>query len=130
MTGCSTSAALRWVAMVTAMRMADCMFSAPARFFAGDVEGGAVVDGGADDGDAEAHVDGGVERDELHGDVALIVIHGDDEVVGAVGSAEEDGVGGDGAFAVDALGAAGFDGRPDEEFVFFAETGRARRRGG
>src|ERR1039458_8404601 len=40
---------------------------------AGDVECGAVVDGGADDGDAERDVDGALEVDELHRDVALVV---------------------------------------------------------
>src|ERR1700722_4394861 len=33
---------------------------------AGDVEGGAVIDGGADDGDTEGNVDGLLEVDELH----------------------------------------------------------------
>ncbi len=97
--------------MVTAMRMAAFMLAASGDVLAGDVEGGAVIDRGAQDGNAEGHVHGGLEVEELHGDVALVVIHGDDEIVRAVGGAEEDGVGRDGAFAVDAAGAAGFDWR-------------------
>ena len=88
---------------------------------AGDVEGGAVVDGGADDGDAEGDVDGGLEVDELHGDVALVVIHGDDEIEFAAQAADEDGVGGVGAGAVDAQLAGLFDGGGDDGGVLGAE---------
>ena len=55
---------------------------------AGDVEGGAVIDGGADDRQAERDVDAGkllpaagrgidLEAEQLHRDVSLVVIHRD-----------------------------------------------------
>jgi hypothetical protein len=53
--------------------------------------------------------------------VALIVIHGDDEIVRTVGGAEKDGVGRNRAFTVDARRAAGFDCGEDEALVFGAE---------
>ena len=72
---------------------------------AGDVEGGAVIDRGAVDRQAERDVHRGVEGDELDRDVALVVVLGDDQVEGAVVGAVEDGVGGDRALHVDAFGA-------------------------
>ena len=59
---------------------------------AGNVECGAVVDRGAEDGDAERDIDGALEVDELHRDVALVVIHRDDEVEFTADAAEKDGV--------------------------------------
>ena len=74
--------------------------------FAGDVEGRAVVDGGADDRQAEGDVDAGevhpfagggidLEAQQLDRDMPLIVIHGDDGVVLAGAQLDEDGVAGD-----------------------------------
>ena len=60
---------------------------------AGDIEGGAVIDGGADDGQAERNIHAAGEVDELHGNVALVVIHGDDEIEFAAQGADKDGVG-------------------------------------
>lgn len=89
--------------------------------FSYDVEGGAVVWGGADDGEAEGEVDGLVEGEEFDGDEALVVIHGDDCVVFAFAGGEEDGVWGVGAGDVDALFAGHEDGGGDEAFFFVAE---------
>src|ERR1700722_11176772 len=58
---------------------------------AGDVECGAVIDGRADDGDADRYVDGLLEVDELHRDVSLVVVHRDDEIELLADAAEEDG---------------------------------------
>ncbi len=89
--------------------------------FAGDVEGGAVVGGGADDGEAEGDVDAAVEVEEFDGDEALVVVHGDDEVVVALDGFDEDGVGGEGAVGVDAVLAGHEDGGLDDAFFLVAE---------
>lgn len=89
--------------------------------FTCDVEGGAMVDRGANDGDAERHINRGLEVEQLHGNVSLVVVHGHDQIMRAACGAEEDGVRGDGTFAVDAAGAAGFDCGLNELTVFGAE---------
>src|SRR5581483_6971900 len=88
---------------------------------AGDIERGAVVDRGGQNGDAEGHVHSRFKVEELHGDVPLVVIHRDDEIVRAVRGAKEDGVGRDWTFAVDPACAAGFDRGKNEALVFPAE---------
>ena len=73
---------------------------------AGDVEGRAVIGGGAREGQAQRDVHGLVEVEELHGDEALIVVERDDGVERAARGLAEDDVGhvraGDGG--VDARG--------------------------
>lgn len=69
----------------------------------GDVEGSAVVDGSADDVEAEGDVDAAMEVEELHGNVALVVVHADDGVELALDGLEEDRVGRMGAGGGDAL---------------------------
>src|SRR5262245_52046199 len=49
----------------------------------GDVVGGAMVHAGTDDAEAHRDVHGVAERDELHRDGGLVVVHRDDGVVGA-----------------------------------------------
>ena len=72
---------------------------------AGDVEGGAVIDGGADDRQAERDVDAGqvlplagrridLEAEQLDRDVALVVVHGDHGVVLPGAQLDEDRVAG------------------------------------
>src|SRR6478609_746576 len=56
----------------------------------GDVEGGAVVDGRPDDGQADRDVDTGLEAEHLDRAVALVVVHRDDEVVVAAAGEEEE----------------------------------------
>src|SRR5689334_23235698 len=72
---------------------------------AGDIEGGAVVDRGADDREAEGDVDAAFEAVHLDGDVALVVILGDHDIELAPGSTPEDGVGGPGAGDLHVVGA-------------------------
>ncbi len=55
--------------------------------FASDVEGGAVVDGGANDGEADGDVHPAIEIEELHGDVALVVVHRHHQIVLALDGA-------------------------------------------
>ena len=62
-----------------------------------------------------------MEVEEFDGDEALIVVHGDDEVVVALDGFEEDGVGGEGAGGVDAVLSGHNDGGFDDAFFFFAE---------
>src|SRR5690606_3580085 len=52
---------------------------------AGDVEGGPVVDGGADDGETYGDVNTLIEVEALEDRVALVVVHGDDEAVASLG---------------------------------------------
>ena len=105
------------------------MLRASARLLAGDIEGGAVIDRGADDGDAERDVDGALEVDELHGDVALVVIHRDDKIKLTAKSAHKDGVRASAAGAVDAATLRFVDGGSDDlgilvpEEVVFAGVG-------
>src|SRR6185312_7743741 len=80
----------------------------------GNVECGAVVDRRADDGNTKGNIDGGFEVDKLHGNVALVVIHGDDQIELAPQASYEDGVGGVRAGDVDAQ-RAGFGHRRSDE---------------
>src|SRR5690606_26214285 len=60
---------------------------------AGDVEGGPVVDGGADDGETYGDVNTLIEVEALEDRVALVVVHGDDEAVASLGGPGEGDVG-------------------------------------
>ena len=60
----------------------------------GDVEGGAVIDRGADDRQAERDVDGGSEGEQLHRNESLVMVAGHDRVELAARGADEDGVAG------------------------------------
>src|SRR5205085_6121856 len=76
----------------------------------------------ADDGQSEGHVDAGVEGQQLHRGVPLVVVHADDGVIAVtVDGLEEDGVGRVGTRSVDALGGGGGDGRGDVVGVLPAE---------
>ena len=83
-----------------------------------DIEGGAVVDAGADDGEAEGGIDGGVEGEGFEGDVALIVVHADDGVGAAASFREEGGIWRQGSGDADSSGGGGVDGWDDEAFLF------------
>ena len=60
---------------------------------AGDIKGGAMINRGANDGQTHADVDAAVKGQQLHGDVALVMVHGDDNVIVAFDGAQEDRVG-------------------------------------
>lgn len=64
------------------------------------VKSGSVVNGGPDDGQAQGDVHSSVEAKKLHGDVALIVVHGYDDVKRVIRGLEEDGVGWKGSLSV------------------------------
>lgn len=86
----------------------------------GDIEGGAVIYGGADDGEAEGGIHGGIEGEGFQGDVALVVIHADEGVGGFSTCGEETGIGREGAFDFySGVGGSGaFDGGNDGGFFF------------
>ena len=58
-----------------------------------DVKCSSVVNGGPDDGQTQSDVHSSVEAKKLQGDVALIVVHGYDDVERVLRGFEEDGVG-------------------------------------
>jgi hypothetical protein len=87
--------------MRAATRMACFMLRASARFLPRDIERRSVIHRGAGDREAERDVDGTFEVDQLHRDVALIVVHGDHQVVGAPYREQEDCVRGMRAAAID-----------------------------
>src|SRR3990172_7535890 len=58
-----------------------------------DVEGGAVIDRGADDGEADGDVDPPFEADQLQRDMSLIVVHGDHGIEFAALQAVEERIG-------------------------------------
>lgn len=70
-----------------------------------DIERGPVRGRGDHHRQPALHGDAAVEAEQLHGDLALVVVHGDDAVV--VVPLEEDGVAGEGALGGDALGLGG-----------------------
>jgi hypothetical protein len=83
---------------------------------AGDIEGGAVIDGGADNREADRDVYAGLNAEHLHGTVTLVVIHGYDDVKVAAPGAKEKRIGGQRAFNVPAAGPTGLDSRFDLGF--------------
>ena len=83
----------------------------------GDVEGGAVIDGRADDRQAERDVDGGSEGEQLHRNESLVMVAGHDRVELAAGGADEDGVAGDRAGHVEPLASQRGDDRRDHGVV-------------
>ena len=80
---------------------------------AGDVEGGAVVDRRADHRQAEGDVDAGFEAEDFDGGVALVVVHGDDDVEITAGGQIKKRVGGEGALDEPAFLLAGLNGGLD-----------------
>ena len=82
------------------------------------IERRAVVDGGANDRQAERDVDRGVERDQLGRDMALIVILRHDEIELAARSPVEDRVAGNRARHINAIRLRHLDARYDL-FGFF-----------
>ena len=90
----------------------------------GDVEGGAVAGAGTDQRESERHVDGGVEPDQLQGDVALVVVHGEDPVEFTSDSTTQQGVGGEGTAGINAVSDGGGDCRSDRGLFLVAEETR------
>src|SRR5438270_4793995 len=80
---------------------------------AGDVECGAVVDGGAHEWKADGDIYPGLEAEDLYRTVALVVVHGDHEVEVAPAGAEKQRVGRERAFDLDTARAGGFDAGDD-----------------
>ena len=72
-------------------------------------------------GKPERDIHAALEIDQLHGNVALVVVHGDDEIEFAAQGANEDGVGRVRAGAIDAEGARFLDGGRDDFGVLPAE---------
>ena len=94
-----------------------------------DVERRAVVGAGADDGQAHRHVHSPIASEELDRNQALVVVHGDDEVVLAASGVEEEGVGGEGAGGGDASGLGGLDGGEDDAVILVADAQDGRPAG-
>ncbi len=88
---------------------------------AGDVEGGAVIDAGADDRNAERDVDRAFEIDQLHRNVTLVMILGDDQIVGAADGLQEHSIRRVRSGASDAARAGRLDCGQDAALVFIAE---------
>lgn len=78
---------------------------------AGDIKRRSVGRGGDGDGQTPLDGDAAVKGEELHGDLALVVVHGHDAVV--VLPLEEDGIAGPGPIDVDPPFPCRRDGRPD-----------------
>ena len=86
-----------------------------------NVERRAVIHTGTDDRQSERHVDGVLEAQQLDGDQALIVVHGNDQVVPPADGVVEDRIGGERALHVDALLPGGGHGGLDEPFLLVAK---------
>ena len=80
---------------------------------AGDVERGAVIGRGADEGQAERDVDAAREVDGLDRDQRLVVIHAERRIVGRARGRMKQRVGRRGAAHLDAVRAQSLDGRCD-----------------
>ena len=103
------------------MRSAACMLALRALSCPGDVEGGPVVDGRADDRQPAGHVDGVIGVEQLDRDVALVVVHGDHEVVATRAGGPEDGVARQRPGHVGARGPQALDRRPEHTLLLLAE---------
>ncbi len=97
------------------------MLSSLARPVPRDIEGRAVIDRCAQDRQADADVDAAIKGEQLHRDVALVVVHGDDDVELAAGGAQKDGVGRLRIGDRPAARPRGFDGGPDLRLFLHAE---------
>src|SRR4051812_3997175 len=74
-----------------------------------DVEGGPVVDAGADDRQADGDVDAGLDAEDLDGPVPLVVVHRHDQVEVPAAGPEEDGVRRERSLGIDAARPGGRD---------------------
>ena len=72
-----------------------------------------MIDGDADQRQADCHVDTSVETVQFDRNMALIVIHGDDQVELTVPGARKNGIGRIGAGGIDTLGSRLADGGRD-----------------
>src|SRR5579871_944413 len=86
-----------------------------------DVEGRAVIDRRANDRNASGNVDRAFEIEELHRNVALVVVHRDHQIVRAARRLQENRVGGMRSAARNARGARAIDGGANDAFVLVAE---------
>ena len=108
------------------MRTAAAKLAGSARPRAGDVERGAVIGAGANERQAERHVDAVLDAEVLHRDQPVVVGHRDDDVElagmpGGVARAHEHGVGRERAARVDAFGARRLHRRGDDAQLLVAE---------
>jgi hypothetical protein len=78
-----------------------------------DIEGRAVIDGGADNWQADRDIHSGLDAEHLHWAVPLVVIHGYDDVKLAAPGAKEKRIGGQRPFNIPASGPTGLDSRFD-----------------
>jgi hypothetical protein len=88
---------------------------------AGDVEGRPVIHRGTNDGYTEGCVDRRLEVQQLHRNMALIVVHRHHKVVRTMCGAEKDRVRRHRPFTIHAHRLAGFDGWLDELLILGAE---------
>ena len=88
---------------------------------AGEIVGGAVIDGGADDRQAEGDIDAVLEMQQLERDQPLIVVHADDRIVIPARGEVKEGVGAVRAAGGDPLRLAPVDGRCDQPRFLIAE---------
>ena len=93
----------------------------------GNVECRAVIHRAAVYRQADRDVHGGVERDQLDRDVALVVILRDHQIESAIVGAMINGVGGHRSNYIDALLAGALDGGRDELVILRAEQAASRR---
>ena len=80
-----------------------------------------MIHRGPYDRDSQRDVHRAFEIQKLHRNVALVVVHGHHQVIGAAPRLQEDGVAGMRTAALDSLGAGRLDGGNDELLVFLAE---------
>jgi hypothetical protein len=81
-----------------------------------DIEGCSVIDRGADNWQANRDIYSGFDAEHLHWTVALVVIHGYDDVKVPAPGAKEKRIGGQRPFNVPAAGPTGLDSRFDLGF--------------
>src|SRR4029079_11039169 len=74
-----------------------------------DIEGRSVIDGRADDGQADGDIDARLEAEHLDRNVSLIVVHRDDEYVIPTAGEEERGVSGQRPVHIDSFGTQRFE---------------------
>ena len=87
----------------------------------GDVEGSSVIDGSANDGQAEGDIGAAFEVEEFERDMALVMVHADDGVEFAFEGLLKDGVGREWSVSVEAVCASSEDGGGDFVGILGAE---------
>jgi hypothetical protein len=89
---------------------------------ADDIEGGSVIRTGANDGQADGEVDRLIEGQQFDRDQALVVVHGDHQVVLLCRGLSEDGVCGKWATYIHAMLLGHIDGGLNDALLFIAKS--------